>query len=165
MTVANAVTGVRLIFFALFLWAAAAHQIGLAIFFWLLAWALDFVDGWLARRLRQATAFGYIFDKAVDRLVLFGGVLVVLTEQLVPDYALLLLTKEIAILPALSWQMHQRAAMPSLGLFGKILNILQGLGFIWLLLGLPGGLWITLTIAVLGGGAGYWYLRQTIAGR
>lgn len=148
----------------LFIGAAVSHRIELALLWWLPAWALDALDGWLARRLRQETSFGYIFDKITDRLVLVGGLLIVLTEQLIPDYGLLLITKDIAALPALSWQIKRRGAMPSLGVFGKMMSTLQGIGFVWLLLGWPGGFPVTITIAILGGISGFTYLRRTIAG-
>lgn len=39
------------------------------VFFFLLAGATDFLDGYLARRLRQATHFGAAFDSLVDNLI------------------------------------------------------------------------------------------------
>jgi phosphatidylglycerophosphate synthase len=160
LTMPNIVTGTRLVFFILFIWAAAQQRAGLALALWLPAWGMDAIDGWLARKLKQETPFGYIFDKAVDRLVLFGGVLVVMTEGLVPEYALLLLTKDIAVLPAVTAQLKRQAVMPALGMEGKIMTVLQGVGFAWLVLGWPGGEVIVGAVALLGGVSGYRYLRS-----
>ena len=69
MTVANVVTSSRLVFFAVFVWAAHVRAIEWAAVSFVFAWGLDAVDGWAARQLNQVTDFGYIFDKVVDRVV------------------------------------------------------------------------------------------------
>jgi phosphatidylglycerophosphate synthase len=67
--VPNLLTSVRLLLIPL-MWAAALEGqprivgVGLALSFW-----LDFADGFVARRLRQTTAFGSKFDSIVDGMI------------------------------------------------------------------------------------------------
>jgi CDP-diacylglycerol--glycerol-3-phosphate 3-phosphatidyltransferase len=69
---ANAITLLRLmllfVLVAMAYWASPAWQLVNAPLL-LLIIALDGVDGWVARRRGEASAFGAIFDIAVDRVV------------------------------------------------------------------------------------------------
>lgn len=81
----NLITLIRLFCIPLFLWllfvdgnrAAAA---------WLLAalGSTDWVDGWIARRFDQATAFGAAFDPLVDRLLFLTAVPSLLVDGSIP---------------------------------------------------------------------------------
>ena len=67
--VPNVLTSLRLLLLPLMWVAALEHAplavgVGLALSFW-----LDFADGFAARRLRQATAFGSKFDSIVDSMI------------------------------------------------------------------------------------------------
>ena len=119
MTAANLVTGLRLVPFALFVYAAHQGKIGVAAVFFAIAWAADGVDGALARRLKQTTAFGYVFDKAVDRLVLVGGMLVLVAAGLVPAYALLVAAKDVVVTPTAFRRRTHGQALRDLGGWGK----------------------------------------------
>jgi phosphatidylglycerophosphate synthase len=158
MTVANLTTGSRVVFFVLFVWAAHIGAIEWMVVSFILAWGLDAVDGWVARRLNQTTGFGYIFDKVVDRVVLFCGLLVLLVNRLVPDYLLLVLVKDIASLPAASVQIHSNRAMPSTGRLGKVASAAQGVAVMWALFGAPYSFFVVLLVAVLGGVVGGFYV-------
>lgn len=147
-------------FFVLFVWAAHTHNIGLVVVSFTLAWSLDAVDGYVARKFNQATRFGYIFDKAVDRIVLFCGLLILLMNKLVPDYSLLILVKDISALPAASLQIHSTKAMPSMGRIGKVSAVAQGIAIGWVLLDAPLAFFVVLVVAVLGGAAGGYYLYR-----
>lgn len=160
MSIPNTITASRLVFFILFIYAANIQRTNWAIALFILAWSLDAIDGLVARRLNQATRFGYIFDKATDRLVLFVGLLVLLINKLVPDYTILILTKDIAALPAANAQLHNRRAIPSMGKAGRAISVIQGIAIIWTLLYLPFSLPLVLTTAVLGGLAGARYLHR-----
>jgi len=159
MTVANIITGSRLAFFVVFVWAAHTERVEWAVVMFAVAWGLDAVDGWVARKMGQTSAFGYIFDKVVDRMVVFAGLLVLLVNEMVPDYALLILVKDIAVLPAASVQLGSLKAMPSMGWVGKMAAAVQGAAIIWVMAGMPASLWVVSLVAVLGGvaGAGYLY--------
>lgn len=160
-TAANAVTAFRLVIFALFVYATQRGIVSVAAAAFALAWGLDAVDGWLARRLRQATAFGFVFDKAVDRLVLVGGLFVLLAAGLVPLWSLLLLTKDVLVVPLVVRRSVAGQALRDLGAAGKAVAALQGLTLLWLLLGMPFGVVLTVAVAVAGGWAGYRYVQRT----
>lgn len=159
MTWANIVTGIRLLLFVAFIALVEQRQLLLAALLFALAWGLDAVDGWLARRFGQATNYGYLFDKVVDRVVIIGAVLVLLIEGLVPDMAVLLLTKDIAALPVLSVSAMSGKRVAGAGWSGKAVTVLQGVGVLWLLVGWPYAAVVVLAVALLGGivGARYMY--------
>lgn len=75
LTWPNLITLIRLLCIPLFLWLLFAAQ-NRAAAAWLLAalGSTDWVDGWLARRLGQATEFGAMFDPVVDRLLFFVAI-------------------------------------------------------------------------------------------
>lgn len=132
ITVPNIITAVRLL-----LGVAAARILlqgdtALALVIFTIAWALDAVDGVIARQFNQATSFGYLFDKVVDRALLVGAVVLLLRTAAIPPIAILIFTKDIATLPALGMQLTHRERIASLGTSGKILTLLQGLALLWI---------------------------------
>jgi phosphatidylglycerophosphate synthase len=160
LTITNLVTGSRLVLFAGFVFAAHRELTGTAVVLFSFAWALDGIDGWLARRLEQATAFGFVFDKAVDRVVLVGGTLVVIITGLVPLSALLLITKDLLLLPAAAQRSAEGKALRDLGRLGRLATLLQGAALLWLMLAFPYGLAIAVGVAVFGVVTTVIYLRQ-----
>ena len=160
MSVANVITGSRLIWFVIFIWAVQTEKMGWAAGMFLAAWGLDAVDGWLARRLRQVTKFGYIFDKAVDRTVLIVGLIVLLMNKVVPDYACMILAKDIVSLPAASAQVRLGKVIASMGKGGKVTVVGQGVAVFWVWADWPGGLWVVLVVAGLGAIVGGKYVYQ-----
>jgi len=150
MSLANIITGSRLVWFVIFIWAVQVDRLGWAAIMFLAAWGLDAVDGWAARRLGQITEFGYVFDKAVDRTVLIVGLIVLLMNRVVPDYAFLILVKDIAALPAATWQVRSTRVIPSMGKGGKAVVVGQGVAVFWVWANLPGGWWVVLVVAGLG---------------
>lgn len=160
LTAANAVTAFRLLVFALFVYVAHRGFAAATAATFTLAWGLDAVDGWLARRLKQTTAFGFVFDKAVDRLVLVGGLFTLLVAGLVPLWSLLLLTKEVFVLPAVVRRRAAGQVLRDLGVAGKAAAACQGLALLWLLLGVSFGEIVTTVVAFAGGWAGWRYVRH-----
>jgi CDP-diacylglycerol--glycerol-3-phosphate 3-phosphatidyltransferase len=70
LTWANGVTGLRTVAgLLLFSIAAARQSMTLNLAGLLVYWALDILDGWLARRLRQETRLGAQIDILADRLL------------------------------------------------------------------------------------------------
>lgn len=85
LTLPNLVTFVRLLCIPLFLWLLFGweHRAAAA---WLLAalGSTDWVDGWLARRLDQASEFGALFDPTVDRLLFLVAVPALIIDGSIP---------------------------------------------------------------------------------
>lgn len=85
LTVPNAVSGLRLLAAPVFVWMV----VGVGRYdaaFWLLAAvsATDWLDGYLARRLDQASRLGAAIDPLIDRTLLMVAALTLLWEGLVP---------------------------------------------------------------------------------
>jgi phosphatidylglycerophosphate synthase len=94
--------------------------------------ATDIIDGFLARKLRQATATGAVVDAVLDKV--FAAVVIVtliVEERLTWPAALLLGTREIGELPLVVWWMlrHERrkarADDPRANWLGKAVTVLQ----------------------------------------
>ncbi|MCP3988810.1 MAG: CDP-alcohol phosphatidyltransferase family protein [Actinomycetia bacterium] len=85
LTWPNLFTLARLLSIPVFVWLlfAREHRAAAA---WLLGalGSTDWVDGWLARRLDQATEFGAMFDPIVDRLLFFVAVPCLIIDGSVP---------------------------------------------------------------------------------
>ncbi len=85
LTWPNLFTLARLLAIPVFVWLlfAREHRAAAA---WLLGvlGSTDWVDGWLARRLDQATEFGAMFDPIVDRLLFFVAVPSLIIDGSVP---------------------------------------------------------------------------------
>jgi cardiolipin synthase (CMP-forming) len=80
LTIPNLLTLGRLLCLPLFLWLLFARQdrVGAAVLLSVLG-ATDWCDGYIARRYRQESNFGRVFDPTVDRLlflVAVGGIVV-----------------------------------------------------------------------------------------
>lgn len=159
ITVPNLVTSVRLVFWAGFIYLVdqgAVPGYGVVVLFGL-AWGLDAVDGWLARRLNQATVFGFIYDKVVDRLVLAGGVLVLVAYGIVPWYGIFLLTKDVTGALAAAKRRGRGGDIQGMGWSGKAMSVVQGAALLWLIAGFDGGGYVVGAVAVVGFLAGAWY--------
>jgi cardiolipin synthase len=85
LTVANAVTTLRLVGVGVFLWLlfGDGQQTAAAILLAVLG-ATDWVDGQLARRLHQVSSLGKILDPAVDRVLVGTAVVAVIVHGAVP---------------------------------------------------------------------------------
>ena len=72
MNLPNKLTVFRFVLTALFLWALFSplrYNDTLALIFFSLAGATDFLDGWLARRHRLITNFGILMDPLADKIM------------------------------------------------------------------------------------------------
>jgi cardiolipin synthase len=69
LTVANALTVLRILMIAPFLYFVTRGRFGLALVIFLSASVTDFLDGYLARRLRQDSSLGRFLDPAADKLL------------------------------------------------------------------------------------------------
>ena len=64
----------------------------------------DWLDGWLARKLNQMSAFGAFFDPVADKLVVVGALIVLLTLGRVDMVVgLIIVGREIAISALREW--------------------------------------------------------------
>lgn len=162
ITIANLITAFRAFLFVWLIYFAHLGQVWPMATLFALAWGLDAVDGWVARRLKQATAFGFVFDKVVDRVVVIGTVFVGLVYGLIPLAALFLVAKDMVAGPMVARRVVRGQNLLDMAKWGKAATLLQGLAVLWLLLGLPYQLPVIIVVSLFGVGVSVWYLRQVM---
>ena len=116
----------------------------------------DWLDGWLARKLNQASSFGAFLDPVADKFLICASLLVLLQHGRVNVFiALIIIGREIAISALREWMAHigasrsvavhmlgklkttaQMVAIPFLlydgALFGVLDTRLWGTGLMWI---------------------------------
>ncbi|MFZ4498724.1 MAG: CDP-diacylglycerol--glycerol-3-phosphate 3-phosphatidyltransferase [Burkholderiales bacterium] len=82
-----------------------AHQIdAFAAGLFLLAAMSDWLDGWLARRLGQTSAFGAFLDPVADKLVVAAALVELVALQRIPTWiAVVIIGREIAVSALREW--------------------------------------------------------------
>lgn len=68
MKLANLLTGLRIVLMAPLLWLVVTGEAWPALAIFLVAGLTDILDGYVARRLNQASRFGAFFDLLADRI-------------------------------------------------------------------------------------------------
>jgi CDP-diacylglycerol--glycerol-3-phosphate 3-phosphatidyltransferase len=87
----------------------------------------DWLDGYLARKLNQMSAFGAFFDPVADKLVVVGALIVLLTLGRVDMVVgLIIIGREIAISALREWMAQiGQARSVAVALIGKLKTVLQ----------------------------------------
>jgi len=133
----------------------------------------DWLDGWLARRLNQTSAFGAFLDPVADKLLICASLLVLLGQGRVdPLIALIIIGREIAISALREWMAHIGASRSvAVHMLGKLKTVAQMVAIPFLLydgrlLGLIDtrlwGTWLLVVAAVLTVWSMVYYLRKAI---
>ena len=159
-TYANVLTLFRLALFCAFVVYLFERELDIALALFIFAWALDAVDGWLARYFRQATDFGSQLDKLIDRIVIALGVLALIRTGYLPPMSILLLTKDFGMLPALTIHSARGEAPQGLGWYGKAMTAIQGASILYLLFRLPYQELVIIAVALAGGFVAVRQLRR-----
>ncbi len=107
----------------------AQHRRVWLVAFWLfvVTAATDFLDGWLARRDNQVTAFGRIADPFVDKVLILGAMifLIAMPESLLPAWmVVVILAREFLVTGIRGYVESEGGEFPADGL-GKIKMIVQ----------------------------------------
>ena len=108
-------------------WLSAHEKNQVATFMFVLAAITDWLDGWLARKLDQQSAFGAFLDPVADKLMV-AAALIVLVQLLRVDglIALIIIGREIAISALREWMAQIGAAkLVAVNALGKIKTIVQ----------------------------------------
>jgi cardiolipin synthase (CMP-forming) len=87
----------------------------------------DWLDGYLARRLNQMSAFGAFLDPVADKLIVVGALLALLYLQRVDMLvALIIVGREIAISALREWMAKVgQAASVAVAFIGKLKTVVQ----------------------------------------
>jgi len=110
-------------------WFPGSSQDLTATVIFILAGITDWLDGYLARRLNQMSAFGAFLDPVADKLIVVGALVVLL--QLDPPrvdalVALIIIGREVAISALREWMAKVgQAASVAVAFIGKLKTVSQ----------------------------------------
>jgi CDP-diacylglycerol--glycerol-3-phosphate 3-phosphatidyltransferase len=167
------ILAIPLIMGAYFLPIDAASRNMLATVLFVFFALTDWLDGWLARRLNQTSAFGAFLDPVADKLLVCASLLILVHLQRADVFvALVIIGREIAISALREW-MAQIGASRSVAvhMLGKLKTVSQMVAIPFLLFdGLLFGIidthawgsWLMLAAAVLTVWSMAYYLRKAI---
>src|SRR5262245_8292094 len=87
----------------------------------------DWLDGYLARKLNQMSAFGAFFDPVADKLVVIGALIILLyLNRIDMVVALIIIGREIAISALREWMAQLgQAKSVAVAMIGKLKTTLQ----------------------------------------
>jgi CDP-diacylglycerol--glycerol-3-phosphate 3-phosphatidyltransferase len=133
----------------------------------------DWLDGWLARRLDQTSAFGAFLDPVADKFLICASLLVLLEHGRVESLvALIIIGREIAISALREWMAHIGASRSvAVHMLGKLKTVSQMVAIPFLLYDgrlfgffdtRPWGHWLMYLAAVLTVWSMVYYLRKAI---
>ena len=140
----------------------------------ILAAATDWLDGYLARRLNQMSAFGEFLDPVADKLIVAGALIVLVWLQRVDMLvALIIIGREIAISALREWMAKVgQAKSVAVAYIGKLKTVSQMIAIPLLLyheeltFGLPDAQWLGTVLiniaAVLTVASMLYYLRKAL---
>jgi cardiolipin synthase (CMP-forming) len=100
LTVPNALSALRLLGVPVFLWLVLGpHADGWAVLLLMVSGFTDYLDGYLARRLRQISRIGQLLDPAADRLYTVATLVGLAIRDIVPWWlVILLLLRDVMLL-------------------------------------------------------------------
>jgi CDP-diacylglycerol--glycerol-3-phosphate 3-phosphatidyltransferase len=108
-------------------WLSYENKNIIACAIFVIAAVTDWLDGYMARRLNQMSAFGAFLDPVADKLIVVGALVVLLQLGRVdPLVALIIIGREIAISALREW-MAQIGASRSVAvhMLGKVKTVVQ----------------------------------------
>lgn len=108
-------------------WLALDRRNVAATAVFILAAATDWLDGYLARRLNQMSAFGAFLDPVADKLIVVGALVVLLQLDRVESLvALIVIGREIAISALREWMAQVgKAKSVAVAYIGKLKTVTQ----------------------------------------
>ena len=124
------------VFYVPEVWLSSWHRNLLATAMFTAAAITDWLDGYLARRLNQMSAFGEFLDPVADKLIVAGALIVLLKEGRVDAVvALIIIGREIAISALREWMAKVgQAKSVAVAFIGKLKTLSQMIAIPLLLL-------------------------------
>ena len=121
--VPNVLTMLRLALIPVFVALHSAGRPKLALTVFLLASFTDFLDGYLARKYRQITAFGKLMDPLADKVMVVVALLCQTLAGAIPLWALCVVAlKELLMVAGGAWMLKQDVVVYS-NLWGKTAQV------------------------------------------
>ena len=180
LNVPNLLTWLRIVLIPLFVgifyfeksWVSVPNQNLVATVIFTAAAVTDWLDGWLARKLNQTSAFGAFLDPVADKLMV-AAALIILVQLARVDaiIALIIIGREIAISALREWMANiGQARSVAVSMIGKIKTVSQMVAIPLLLYHdtLGGfdpqrwGTWLIYVAAVLTLVSMAWYLKVSL---
>jgi cardiolipin synthase (CMP-forming) len=176
----NLLTWLRIVLIPLFVgifyfdksWVSAPNQNLVATIIFTAAAITDWLDGWLARKLNQTSAFGAFLDPVADKVMVAAALIVLVQlERVDAIIALIIIGREITISALREWMAQiGQAKSVAVSLAGKIKTALQMLAIPLLLYHDPlggfnphlWGTWLIYIAAVLTLASMVWYLKLSL---
>jgi CDP-diacylglycerol--glycerol-3-phosphate 3-phosphatidyltransferase/cardiolipin synthase len=135
LNVPNLLTWLRIVLIPLFVgifyfeksWVSEPNQNLVATVIFTTAAITDWLDGWLARKLNQMSAFGAFLDPVADKLMV-AAALIILVQLLRVDaiIALIIIGREIAISALREWMAKiGEARSTAVSVLGKVKTVSQ----------------------------------------
>lgn len=176
----NLLTWLRIVLIPLFVgifyfeksWVSEPNQNLVATVIFTAAAVTDWLDGWLARKLNQTSAFGAFLDPVADKLMV-AAALIVLVEltRVHAIIALIIIGREITISALREWMAKiGEARSVAVSVLGKIKTVSQMVAIPLLLYHDPvggfdpqrWGTWLIYIAAVLTLASMAWYLKVSL---
>ena len=134
----NLLTWLRILLIPLFVgifyfeksWVSLPNQNLVATVIFTLAAVTDWLDGWLARKLNQMSAFGAFLDPVADKLMVAAALIILLELRRLGEYGaiitLIIIGREITISALREWMAQIGAAKSvAVSYIGKIKTVSQ----------------------------------------
>ena len=128
--------------------SSATYLVSAALFS--LAALTDWLDGYLARRLKQETRFGAFLDPVADKIIVVTAILLLIGHHATPLLTvpgIIIVGRELVITALREWMAEiNRRGLVEVAWLGKVKTTLQMMAVIVLLAGppLPRGAWVWL---------------------
>jgi CDP-diacylglycerol--glycerol-3-phosphate 3-phosphatidyltransferase len=124
MNLPNLLTALRVALIPVFIWSYGQVTPAVSLLIFLLASLTDCLDGYLARKWNQITAFGKLFDPLADKLLLLAVLLCLARSRLIPWWVLIVMAvKELLMMSGSMWMLHRKVVVSSNSL-GKAATVL-----------------------------------------
>ena len=131
----NLLTWLRILLIPLFVgifyfeksWVSGANQNLVATVIFTAAAITDWLDGWLARRLNQMSAFGAFLDPVADKLMVAAALIILVQlERVDAIIALIIIGREVAVSALREWMAQiGQAKSITVSFLGKIKTMSQ----------------------------------------
>ncbi|MFI2665908.1 CDP-alcohol phosphatidyltransferase family protein [Micromonospora carbonacea] len=160
LTLPNLISLVRLLGVPLFLYLLLVARADVAAVVVLaLGGTTDWVDGWIARRLRQVSRLGELLDPLADRLYILATLLAFTAREVVPwQFTLALLARELLLLASLGVLRRHGYGPPPVHYVGKTATFLLLAAFPILLLAHATSAATATVAGAVGWGLAWWGL-------
>ncbi len=163
------------VFYVPELWLSSRHQNLIATALFIAAAITDWLDGYLARRLNQTSAFGAFLDPVADKLMIAAALIVLVWLQRVDAIiAVVIIGREIAVSALREWMAKiGQSKSVAVNFLGKIKTISQMIAVPMLLynerIGVLSpqrvGTWLIYLAAILTLVSMFYYLKLALAPR